>query len=93
MWSMIGAIGLYMVRTVAVVIASIASLKTGWHTFTMESGFFLMYQPPENTLVIHDRTNISFEFDHNGFLALVVAAGLLIGAALAMRALRTSLKS
>ena len=93
LWPLVGAIGLYMVTTLAVLIASLVSLQTGWHTFTMESGLFLMYKPPENTLVIHDRTKMSFEFDLIQFLVLVVAAGLLIGAALAMRALRTSLKS
>ena len=92
-WSLVGAIGLYMVTTLAVVIASLVSLQTGWHAFTMESGLFLMYKPPENTLVIHERTMMSFEFDLIQFSVLVVAAGLLIGAALAMRALRTSLKS
>ena len=79
-----------MVTTLALVIASIVSLKTRWHTFTIE-GFFLTYRP-DNTFVIHDRTKMSFEFDLIQFLVLVVAAGLLIGAALAMRALRTSLK-
>ena len=91
LWSLVGAIGLYMVTTLALVIASIVSLKTRWHTFTIE-GFFLTYRP-DNTFVIHDRTKMSFEFDLIQFLVLVVAAGLLIGAALAMRALRTSLKS
>ena len=91
LWSLVGAIGLYMVTTLALVIASIVSLKTGLHTFTIE-GFFLTYRP-DNTFVIHDRTKMSFEFDLIQFFVLVVAAGLLIGAALAMRALRTSLKS
>ena len=91
LWSLVGAIGLYMVTTLALVIASIVSLKTGWHTFTIK-GFFLTYRP-DNTFVIHDRTKMSFEFDLIQSLVLVVAAGLLIGAALAMRALRTSLKS
>ena len=92
LWSLIGAIGLYMVTTLAVVIASIVSVKTGFHTFTMASGFFLMYQP-DNTFVIHDRSKFSFEFDLILFLVLVVAAGLLTGAALAMRSLRMSLRS
>ena len=92
LWSLVGAIGLYMVTTLAVVIASIVSVKTGFHTFIIASGLFLMYQP-DNSFVIHDRTKMSFEFDLIHFLILIVAAGLLIGAALAMRALRTSLKS
>ena len=92
LWSLVGAIGFYMVTTLAVVIASIVSVKTGFLTFTMASGFFLMYQP-DNTFVIHDRTKFSFEFDLIHFLVLVIAAGLLTGTALAMRSLRMPLRS
>ena len=91
-----------MITTLAVVVASIVSLKTGLYPFTIETGFgvtqdaprefWVMYRP-DNTLVLLDRTKMSIKFDLIQILVLVAAAGLLIGAALAMRALRTSLKS
>ena len=102
LWSLVGAIGLYMITTLAVVVASIVSLKTGLYPFTIETGFgvtqdaprefWVMYRP-DNTLVLLDRTKMAIKFDLIQILVLVAAAGLLIGAALAMRALRTSLKS
>ena len=92
LWSLVGAIGLYLVTTLAALIAGLASLRTGWFPPIIETGLLKLVGP---TVFIHDRpnTHISFEFDLPGFLVLVVAAGFMTGTALAMRALRMSLKS
>ena len=91
LWSLVAAIGLHLLATLAVLIAGLVSLLTGWYPFSISTD--LLRYLPEDTMFIDNRTIVSFEFDLIRFLVLVAAAGLLIGAALAMRALRTSLKS
>ena len=92
LWSLVGAITLYMATTAVVLIAGLVSLVTGWYQFTIESGplAFLGY-----TMLLDSKTDwaISFEFNLLGFLVLVAAAGLLMGAGSAMRALRVSLRT
>ena len=92
LWSLVGAITLYMATTAVVLTAGLVSLVTGWYQFTIESGplAFLGY-----TMLLDSKTDwaISFEFSLLGFLVLVVAAGLLRGVWSAMRALGTSLRA
>ena len=59
LWSLVGAIGLYMVTTLAVVVASIVSLKTGWHTFTIETGFGVTQDAPREFWVMYRPDNTS----------------------------------
>ena len=92
LWSLVGAIGLYMITTLAVLTAGLVSLVTGWYQFTIESGLlgFLGY-----TMLLDSRTSwtVGFEFSLLGFLVLVAAAGLLMGVGAAMRALGASLRA
>ena len=88
LWSLIGGICIYVLTTLAVLTAGLASLLTGWYPFAIEGGplGFLGY-----TMQIDNRINFSvgWEFTLPGFLVLAAAAGLLrlVGP---MKTLRTS---
>ena len=89
LWSLVGAIALYMATTAVVLTAGLVSLETGWYQFTIESGplAFLRY-----TMLLDSKTDwaMSFEFRPLGFFILYVAAALLRGVGSVMRTLRTS---
>ena len=91
-WSLVGATGLYLLTTVAVLTAGLVSLLTGWYPFAIEAGplGFLGY-----TMRIDNATNfaILIESSWTGFFALVAGVGVLIGAGSAVGPLRTSLRS
>ena len=77
--SLIWAIALYGVATIAFLTVGLVALARGWFPFSIESGplGFLGY-----TMNIADSTNwsLGFEFSPIGFLILFVAAGVLLGA-------------
>ena len=87
--SLIGAMVIYLLVTVAVMTAGLVSLLTGWYPFAIESGplGFLGY-----TMVIDNSTNFHLSFEPNliGFFAIILAVGLLIRIGSVVRALRTS---
>ena len=89
--SLVWAITLYMVATLAFLTAGLVSLTTGWFPFSIESGplGFLGF-----TMNIDNRTNWSlmFEFSPPGFFILLAAAGILMGARSVIRALNTSVR-
>ena len=90
--SLVVAAALYAVTTLAVMIAALVSLLTGWYPFVIESGplGFLGY-----TVHIGNGTNFDISVEPNlvGFFVLVAAAGLLIRVGSAVRALGNSLRS
>ena len=92
LWSLVGAIALYMATTAVVLTAGLVSLIAGWYQFTIESGplGFLGY-----TMLIDNRTNfeVGVEFSLLGFLVLVGVAGLLNGVWSAMRGLPAYLRT
>ncbi len=77
--SLIWAVGLYGVATLAFLTVGLVALAMGWSPFFIESGplGFLGY-----TMNIADSTNwsLGFEFSPIGFLILFVAAGVLLRA-------------
>ena len=89
--SLIWAIALYGVATIAFLTAGLVALARGWFPFSIESGplGFLGY-----TMNIAGRTDwsLQFEFSSIGFLILFVAAGVLVGGRSLARSLSTSLK-
>ncbi|MCY4529495.1 MAG: hypothetical protein OXD46_10765 [Chloroflexi bacterium] len=77
--SLVWAIGLYWVATIAFLTAGLVALAMGWFPFSIESGplGFMGY-----TMIIADSTNwsLGFEFNPLGFFTLFAAAGVLVGA-------------
>ena len=77
--SLIWAIALYGVATIAFLTVGLVALGRGWFPFSIESGplGFLGY-----TMNITDRTDwaLQFEFSLLGFLILFAVAGVLVGA-------------
>ena len=92
LWSLSGAIGIYLLTTLAVSTAGLVSLLAGWYPFAIESGplGFLGY-----TVRINNGTDwyLAFEPGLIGFFVLIAGVGLLIGVGSAVRAVRTSLWS
>lgn len=82
--SLVWAVGLYGVATLAFLTVGLVALAMGWFPFSIESGplGFLGF-----TMNIADSTNwsLAFEFSPLGFLVLVAAAGVLVGAGSVVR--------
>ena len=92
MWSLLGGFFLYTLTTLVVLAAGLVSLVTGWFPASIESGplGFLGY-----AMRIDNRTDfvMAFEVTLPGFLALVAAAGVLLGVVTAIRSMGTSRRS
>ena len=94
-WSLIVAVGLYLVTALVVLVLGLVSM-TGSSRFFIETGGFLGY-----TMNLDNGTNsyvliepsLVIEPNLLGIIGLAVAVSLLIGSRPMARALRTSLRS
>ena len=90
--SLVGAIGLYLATTLAVLTAGLVSLFAGWYPFAIQSGplGFLGY-----TMHIDSRTNFDILIAPSpiALFLLVAAVGLLIRVGSAAPRLRTAFRS
>ena len=94
-WSVVGAVGLYLVTALVVLVLGLVSM-TGWSRFFIETGGFLGYtmhlDSGTNSYVLIE-PSVVIEPSLLGIIGLAVAVSLLIGARPMARALRTSLRS
>ena len=95
LWSVVGAVGLYLVTALVVLIFGLVSLLAGWYVFVIETGpvGFLGYTMSLDSgtdpyVLIEPRLVI--EPSLLGIIGLAVAVSLLMGAVSSARALRTS---
>ncbi len=92
-WSLIVAVGLYLVTALVVLVLGLVSM-TGWSRFFIETGGFLGYTMHlDNNSYVLIEPSVVIEPNLLGIIGLAVAVSLLIGSRPMARALRTSLRS